>query len=143
MKNIANKMSMIQSEFPAVSKERKSDPRSGANYNYRGIDDALRVLNPLLSKHRVFLLPSYRSARTESCQTSTGKPAFRSVVTGELRFVCGDTGEYVIVDMVGEGMDMADKGTMKAQANAMKYAIFYTFCVPTEEPKDSESFATP
>jgi hypothetical protein len=32
---------------------------------------------------------------------------------------------------------------MKAQANGLKYCIWYTFCVPTAEKKDSEAFEDP
>lgn len=138
-KAIANKMALIQSEFPVVTKDRRVSG-GGASYSYRGIDDALRVLNPLLSKHRVFMRPCFTKAESVPCTTSGGKPAFHTTVHGELYFQDGDSGECVSVSMVGEGMDNADKGTMKAQANALKYALWYTFCVPTEEKKDSEAF---
>lgn len=139
MKTICDKLSKIQAEFPVVTKGRRVTG-GGASYSYRGIDDALSVLNPLLAKHRVFMRPCFQHVTTEACMTSGGKPAFRTNVRGTLYFQCGDTGEGLGVDMVGEGMDNADKGTMKAQANALKYALWYTFCVPTEEKKDSEAF---
>ena len=39
---------------------------------------------------------------------------------------------------MGEGMDSGDKATNKAMSAAQKYAFFQVFCIPTEEPKDSE-----
>lgn len=139
MKSICNKMAFIQAEFPVVTKGRRVTG-GGANYSYRGIDDALSVLNPLLAKHRVFMRPCFHTVSTTPCTTSSGKPAFHTTLQGTLYFTCGDTGESIEVDMLGEGLDNADKGTMKAQANALKYALWYTFCVPTEEKKDSEAF---
>ncbi len=139
MKSICNKLALIQAEFPAVPKDRRVTG-GGASYSYRGIDDALRVLNPLLAKHRVFMRPCFNEVVTVPCTTSGGKAAFHTSIRGVLYFQCGDTGEEIGVGMVGEGMDNADKGTMKAQANALKYALWYSFCVPTEEKKDSEAF---
>lgn len=139
MKEISRKMAAILAEFPVVQKGRRVSG-TGASYSYRGIDDALSALHPLLAKHKVFMQPCFTSVSVDACTTSSGKPAFRAVVKGNLLFTCGDTGEYVSVDMVGEGMDNADKATMKAQANSLKYCLWYTFCVPTEERKDSESF---
>ena len=55
------------------------------------------------------------------------------------RFVAED-GSFVESEMVGEGVDTGDKAMMKAQANALKYAIWYTFAVPTHEKLDSEAF---
>ena len=36
-------------------------------------------------------------------------------------------------------MDSGDKATNKAMAAAFKYALFQTFCIPTEEMKDADA----
>lgn len=137
MSTIYAKMCAIQAEFPVVGKERGG---AGISFKYRGIDDGLAALNPLLTKHEVFLqLCDLRTEFTVANATSTGKQQFRCLVNGTLNFVASDA-SYVGVSIAGEGIDSLDKALMKAQANALKYGIWYTFCVPTEEPKDSEAF---
>jgi hypothetical protein len=126
------KMAAILKELEPVTKGRRNDH---FNYSYRGIDDALAALNPLLAKHEVFLLPQY--SETQVTEYAKG---FRATILLNLKFVATD-GSFVECSVPGEGVDKSDKGTMKAIANAMKYAIYNTFCIPTEEKKDSEAFA--
>lgn len=137
---IYGSMAKILADFPTVSKDQKHGG-FGESYNYRGIDDALAALHPLLAKHGVFLAltdldPEYHDAGT----TKAGKTLVRCVLTGKARFYADD-GSYVEVAFVGEGVDGGDKAMMKAQANGLKYVVWYSFCVPTfGEKKDSEAF---
>jgi hypothetical protein len=41
--------------------------------------------------------------------------------------------------MIGEAMDSGDKSANKAMSAAQKYALLQVFCIPTEEPKDTEN----
>lgn len=41
--------------------------------------------------------------------------------------------------MIGEAMDSGDKSCNKAMSAAQKYAFLQIFCIPTEEPKDTEN----
>lgn len=128
-------MAAILADFPVVGKDR-NNPHF--KYAYRGIDDGLAALNPLLGKHKVYLQlvdlqPTFHDA---------GK-GVRCILTGGVRFVSGEDGSFVQMSLAGEGMDSGDKALMKAQANGLKYVIWYTFAVPTEEKKDSEAFNEP
>jgi hypothetical protein len=134
---IFEKMAAIQAELEPVGKDRSAP---GLNFKYRGIDDAMAALNPLLAKHQVFLLPEYQPPRMEEAgKTNSGKPQVRAVTQLVLWFVASD-GSRCCCQVPGEGIDTADKAVMKSLANAMKYAIYNTFCIPTEEKKDSEAF---
>ena len=139
-KGIYAAMAAIQRDFPAVTKEGINPSQK---YKFRGIDDALKALNPLLSKHGVFMVAQDLkvSISDTGAKTSNGTPMFRSILTGTVIWYHLD-GSSIESSIVGEGIDMGDKGTMKAHANALKYLCWYTFAVPTEsEKKDSESFA--
>lgn len=136
---IFKQMAAILADFPVVTKDQKHGG-FGESYNYRGIDDALGALHPLLAKHGVFMAltdldPEYHDGGT----TAKGKALVRCVLTGKARFFADD-GSFVEVAFVGEGVDGGDKAMMKAQANGLKYVIWYSFCVPTSEKKDSEAF---
>jgi hypothetical protein len=134
-------MAAILADFPVVGKDQKN-PSQG--YNYRGVDDALGYLHQLLAKHGVYmtltdLAPEFSDAGT----TKAGKAWVRCVLTGTVKFIAGEDGSFVEASLVGEGLDTGDKALMKAQANGLKYVIWYTFCVPTDEVKDSEAFPDP
>lgn len=134
---IYTKMAKILAEFPTVSKDRVNPSQK---YSYRGVDDALSALHPLLAKHGVFMqMVSMDAVFSPAGETSSGKQQVRCVLRGRVAFVHGESKTSLESEMVGEGIDMGDKATMKAQANALKYLIWYTFAVPTEEPVDSEA----
>jgi hypothetical protein len=134
-------LASILAEFPGVTKDQKN-PSQG--YNYRGVDDALRVSHPLFAKHRVYALIRELDAEYHDAgQTKSGKDQVRCVVTGKMGFVSGEDGSSVNAVLAGEGIDTGDKAMMKALANGLKYVIWYTFLVPTDEVKDSEAFDDP
>lgn len=134
------KLAAILAEFPCVTKGRNA-PQQAGGYAYRGIDDSLSALHPLLAKHGVYIqLVSLQPQFSEGPTTKSGAKNVRCVLFGQVRFVCGEDGSFVECALVGEGIDTADKSLMKAQANGLKYVIWYTFAVATEETRDSEAF---
>lgn len=134
-------MARILAEFPVVPKGRKNS--GGGNYMYRGIDDVYTAAHGLLAKHGVFPMPNITKMEFELVgETKNGVKQFRCTVHGILTFAHAD-GSVVDVDIAGEGIDTGDKGGMKAISNAVKYAYWNTFCVPTDVKKDSEAFDEP
>ena len=131
-------MAAVLADFEAVAKSHKNKQQ---NYNFRGVDDALRVLHPLLAKHKIYTGYSDMLAELSEFKTRNSTN-FRCVVHGTVEFRHED-GSFVTRATVGEGADSYDKATMKAMANGLKYVIWYTFCVPTAEKKDSEAFDEP
>jgi hypothetical protein len=87
-------MASILADFPVVTKDQKHSGY-GESYSYRGIDDALAALHPLLAKHGVFMTlcdlePEYHDGGT----TAKGKALVRCVLTGKVRFFADD-GSFV------------------------------------------------
>lgn len=129
MPEIYQKINAIMREIPAIGKDKINVQQKFA---YRGIDDVMNVLFPLLAKHGVFVVPEVlETTRTERLAKSGGNMAF-TVSRVKYTFFATD-GSSVSAITTGEGMDSADKSTNKAMAAAMKYAFFQTFCIPTEE----------
>lgn len=106
-------------------------------FHYRGIDDVMNALYPVLAKHRLFLVPEVLDQRREERQTKSGGNIIFSVLKVRYTMYAED-GSNVSAVVIGEGMDSADKGSNKAMAAAMKYAIFQMFCIPTEEMVKSD-----
>lgn len=134
---IAEAMATIMAEVGAIAKDKMADAGAGGKYPFRGIDDVYNVLHPVMTKHKVFVLPEVIDNKIEARETSQGKKVNSVTVTVRYHFTHAD-GSSLSILIVGEGMDRGDKATAKALSGALKYALFQAFMIPTNEPKDAE-----
>lgn len=137
--NIYESITNIMQESIAIGKE-KLNKQQG--FKYRGIDDVMNTFYPLLSKHKVFIVPEVLGQQREERTTAKGGNLIYSIMKIKYTFYAED-GTSVSAVVVGEGMDSADKASNKAMAVGMKYAMFQVFCIPTEEMPDSDSETPP
>lgn len=133
--NIYESIAAIMLDVPAIGKGKRNKEQG---FLYRGIDDVMNALQPLLSKHKVFVVPEVLEQTREERTTKGGKALLYSVMRIKYTFFAED-GSSVSAVVVGEGMDLADKASNKAMAVALKYALFQVFCIPTEEMVDPDS----
>lgn len=133
--NIYESITKIMEEVPAIGKT-KTNKTQG--FKFRGIDDVMNALQPLLSKNKVFIVPEILEQTREERTTSKGGTLIYSICKIKYKFFAED-GTFIEAITIGEGMDSGDKATNKAMAIAMKYALFQVFCIPTEEMKDPDS----
>ena len=122
-------------EVGAIGKEKENTTQ---HFKFRGIDDVMNAIHPLLAKHKVFVVPEVLKREREERQTSKGGNLIYSICDIKFKFYAED-GSSVEAITTGEGMDSGDKATNKAMAIAFKYALFQVFCIPTEEMKDPDS----
>lgn len=132
--NIYESITKIMEEIPAIGKDQTNKTQG---FKYRGIDDVMNTLQPLLSKNKVFIVPQILEQTREERTTNKGGNLIYSICKIKYIFYAED-GTYIEAVTVGEGMDAGDKATNKAMAIAMKYALFQVFCIPTEEMKDPD-----
>lgn len=130
--NIYESITKIMEEVPAIGKD-KVNKQQG--FKFRGIDDVMNALQPLLAKNKVFIVPEILEQKREERTTSKGGNLIYSICKIKYKFYAED-GSNIEAITIGEGMDSGDKATNKAMAIAMKYALFQVFCIPTEEMKD-------
>lgn len=133
--NIYESITKIMEEVPAIGKN-KTNKTQG--FKFRGIDDVMNALQPLLAKYKVFIAPEILEQIREERTTKTGGNLIYSICKIKYKFYAED-GSSIEAVTIGEGMDSGDKATNKAMAIAMKYALFQVFCIPTEEMKDPDS----
>ncbi|MCI8486197.1 MAG: ERF family protein [Clostridia bacterium] len=133
--NIYESIIKIMKEVPAIGKD-KVNKQQG--FKFRGIDDVMNTLQPLLAKYKVFIVPEILEQKREERTTTKGGNLIYSICKIKYRFYAED-GTSIEATTIGEGMDSGDKATNKAMAIAMKYALFQVFCIPTEEMKDPDS----
>lgn len=128
----------VMAEIGAIGK----DSWNKQGFAYRGIDAVMNALNPAMTKYKMFVIPKVLDQRREERQAAKGSNLIYSICTVEYTFYAED-GSSVSATVIGEGMDSGDKATNKAMSAAFKYACFQTFCIPTEEMKDSDSETPP
>lgn len=122
-------------EVPSIGKNQRNKTQG---FMYRGIDDVMNALQPLLAKNKVFIVPEILEQTREERISSKGGNLIYSICKIKYKFYAED-GSSVEAITIGEGMDSGDKATNKAMAIAMKYALFQVFCIPTDEMKDPDS----
>lgn len=118
----------------SIEKKRQGD---GIRYKFRGIDDVYLALQKLLADNYVFYVPHVLEMKREERQSKQGGTITFTVLTVRFEFFAQDGSSCVAV-VPGEAMDSSDKSCNKAMSAALKVALLQTFCIPTEEPKDTE-----
>ena len=121
-----------------IAKGRKTQQGGGASFSFRGIDDVLNALSPLLAEHKLCIFPRVTNRASVERQTKSGGALFYTTVDAEFDFVSAVDGSKHTAATIGEAMDSGDKSTNKAMSIAYKYAVFLTFCVPIEGTPDAD-----
>ena len=133
-------ISAAMADISAIGKDKYNQQQG---FNFRGIDDVMNALKPILTKNKIFTVPQVLEQARESKVTTKGGELRYSLLKIAFRFYTTD-GSFVEAVTLGEGMDSGDKASNKAMAIAYKYALFQVFCIPTEEmtDPDGESYET-
>ena len=119
-----------------ISKTRKNVQQG---YAFRGIDEVLNTLSPLLAAHGLVILPRVLTREASERATVKGGVLFNVVVEVEFDFVSAHDGSQHCVRTIGEAMDSGDKATNKAMTAAYKYMALQTFAIPTEGDNDADA----
>lgn len=82
--NIYESIAAIMQEIPAIGKDKKNQQQ---NFNYRGIDDVMNALQPILSKHRVFVVPEVLAQNREERKNSKGGTLMYSIMQIKYSFL--------------------------------------------------------
>jgi hypothetical protein len=124
-------MGRVLADLPAVGKGGQA-PAAMGGYSFRSIEDVLNALNPVLSHHGVFFLPTV--VQRVHTERTTAKGAVLYVVNLEVLYTFyGPAGDSVPSRVWGEGTDSGDKATQKALTAAQKSMLVQVFCISTAE----------
>lgn len=109
-------------------------------YNFRGIEAAMNEMTPVLIRNKIIVVPTYTEHHEAERETKSGGKMKFVRVKGVFKFVCVEDGSSVESVFWGEGSDVSDKATTKAQSVAFRTALFQTFVVPTQaiDPEDDD-----
>ena len=134
-RSIYSRMVAIIEELPAIGKTQKNVQQ---NFMFRGHDDVMNALNPLLAKHGVFIVPDVRERIQSERTTSRGATMYEVNLHVAFTFY-GLGGDSFTGSGWGEGTDMGDKATSKAMTMAFKYVVGQAFALATEEMSDPDA----
>lgn len=124
----------------AIKKDKDATNTFGKKmYSFRGIDDVYNAINPVFAKYGLFIIPEILEKVREEREREGNKGVLLySILT--VRFtIYGPDGSSVSGTTVGEAMDTGDKSMNKAMSAALKYFLFQTLLIPTEELVDPDS----
>lgn len=130
--------SSIISTMKSVGAVAKGEFNTYDKYKFRGIDAVMNALGPAMRQNGIFCTPHVISHIQEARDSRKGEKLMYTIVHVEYTFYADD-GSSVKADVYGEAMDRSDKSTNKAMSAAFKYALFQTFCIPTEDFIDTET----
>jgi hypothetical protein len=136
-KLIYSKMLAVKKDFSAVGKDQKN---TFQGFKFRGIDQFINALKPILDKHGVGLTTQVQQSSEEYKTNDKGKTSKNVRIIMNYTFFAED-GSTISSSIPAEGIDTSDKATNKALSAAFKYMLIQTFAVPTEDMAipDSES----
>jgi hypothetical protein len=105
----------------------------GTRYNFRGIDQVLNAVGPVLRKHGVVIVPEVLTAEYRDVPRKEGGRSHECLVTVRYHWV-GPAGDEIVATVAGENLDTSDKATSKAQSVALRTCLLQMLAIPTGDP---------
>ena len=117
------------------------------NNSYKGVPDQAvkQIIGEAMAKNGLCLLPIDTTATTQlqewEVEYNGNKQRKQSVFTEVTTkyLLLHESGESQVISGYGHGVDSQDKGAGKATTYALKYALLYTFLVPTGKIDDADA----
>ncbi|WP_063775990.1 ERF family protein [Nocardia vulneris] len=132
MTTIYQALSAVMNDVGAVGKGGWNDA-PGAKYNFRGVDDVINAVGPILRKHGVIVVPELVTADYEIVTVGKNRTEMSSVRLQVKFHWFGPEGDEVVASVAAESFDSGDKATAKAHSVAYRTALIQTLCLPTDE----------
>lgn len=145
MKNLIKAVIAVMNEVKGIE---KSMTVGNGNSSYKGVPDkeVKKILGQSMAKHGLCILPTgikpnIKIERWEEADYS-GKIKTKQTIFTEVTatyLLMHESGESQEISGYGHGVDAQDKGAGKATTYALKYALLYSFLVPTGDIDDADS----
>jgi len=104
-----------------------------ARFNFRGVDDVMNAVGPVLRTHGVSVIPVQVHSSSENVTTRSGAH-MRNVTVFVQYAINGPDGSTMPGAAAGEAADTGDKATPKAMSVAFRTFLLQALCLPTNEP---------
>jgi len=117
----------------------KSQRNGQDHYAFRGIDDVLNRLAPLLARHHLCILPRVIERTCEERQGANDTLLLSVCLKVAFDIVSAKDGSMHTIEGFGEALDTGDKATAKAMSAAYKHLVLQAFCVPVRGIEDADA----
>lgn len=146
-----NKKQEIAKAILAVMNEVKGIDKTmtvgSGNSSYKGVPDqeVKKIIGAAMAKNGLSILPISINPKTQIDrweEVYNGQPKQKQSVFTEVEtkyLLLHESGESIEISGYGHGVDSQDKGAGKATTYALKYALLYTFLVPTGKIDDADN----
>lgn len=139
--SVGEAIAEVTRRIGAIPKDRRATG-SGGGYAFRGIDDALSALHPILGDVGLVILPGQVVREVwETRATASGGTLNVARLLVRYTFM-GPDGSVLPAEAWGEAGDSGDKATQKAHSQSYKTLVFQAFTIPTEASVADEPDAT-
>ena len=133
--NIYQTLNAVMKEVGAIEKSQENKVQ---NFKFRGIDQFMNELHPLMSKHGLIAIPTFLSSTATPCLSKNGASQYRVTQQIKYTFYALD-GSFLESVIEAEAIDTADKSSTKAMSSALKYLLMQVFMIPTKDIEDLDS----
>ena len=129
------RIAKVIAELPAIGKDRKNEAQ---RYTFRGIDDIMAALKPLLGKHGIIIVPNVLERLVDTRALRNGGSLYFTYL--RVRYdIYVPEGLAFSAEVWGEGSDSGDKSTNKAMTAAYKYLVNQVFCIADASTEDGDA----
>jgi hypothetical protein len=110
----------------------KSGKNKQQGYAYRGIDQVMNTVGPMLAEENLVIIPNVLNHNMTAGSTKNGGAMYHHMVEVEYQIIGPDGSFMGPFKSRGECIDTSDKGLNKACTAAYKYWMLTALCIPTE-----------
>lgn len=128
--NVQQAWAAVMADVQGLGKHQRTD--SGSRFSFRGVDDVMNAVGPVLRKHGVAVVPTSVQHVPESYATKSGT-AMRNATVLVSYAIHGPAGDSMAGAAAGEAADAGDKATPKAMSVAFRTFLLQALCLPTDE----------
>lgn len=133
-RDIIERIASVIHELPAIGKDQRN---SQQNFFFRGIDDIMSALKPLLAKHEIVIVPNVVERIDSTRDTRSGGTMYVVLLHVQFTFYAPG-GQEIVASGWGEGTDSGDKATNKAMTGAFKYVLVQVFAIADADTQDAD-----
>lgn len=133
--DIYQRISLVMEEVGAVKKERKNTQH---NFNFRGVDDVVNAVSPILRKYGIVVIPQILEEMHEQVATGSNRTMMGWVRLKVRYRLAISKDDFIETDIPSEAFDTGDKATAKAMSVAYRTMFLQVLCLPTDEPDPDE-----
>jgi|TARA_R110001599_G_scaffold169016_1_gene358925 hypothetical protein len=131
---VIDAMVAVALEVAPVAKTSKTPSQMGG-YSYRGIDDVVNTVSPLMAKNGLIIIPAIKQTKAEQYnekwRMNTVRFQFR---------IAHRSGQYIDTEMVAQALDPGDKAIGKSTSYALRELLCRMFLIPTGDDTEATNY---